>query len=68
MTTNISIPKGTIVGRIFSRSVIGDGLAPVTLLADVYVEATREVEGCWKYRVGRHEYLCAGSMAVEGGW
>jgi hypothetical protein len=58
MTTTISIPSGTIVGRI-----TGDKVTPVTLAARVYVDAYRDYDGSWVYSVGKQQYCCAGELA-----
>ena len=59
MTTTISIPEGTIVGRMTA-----DKVTPVTLAANVYVEAYRDYDGSWVYSVGKHQYCCAGGLAT----
>ena len=59
MTTTISIPEGTIVGRM-----TGDKVTPVTLLGTVYVEAYRDYDGSWVYSVGGQQYCCAGGLAT----
>jgi len=59
MTTTISIPEGTIVGRI-----TGDKAAPVTLVGSVEVKAYRDYDGSWVYSVGKQQYCCAGGLAT----
>ena len=59
MTTTISIPEGTIVGRM-----TGDKVTPVTLVGDAYVEAYRDYDGSWVYSVGKQQYCCAGGLAT----
>jgi hypothetical protein len=59
MTTTISIPEGTIVGRI-----TGDKVVPVTLVGTVYVEAYRDYDGAWVYSVCKEQYCCAGGLAT----
>ena len=59
MTTTISIPQGTIVGRID-----GGTTSLVTLSGSVYVEATREIDGSWAYNLGEKRFVCAGSSGT----
>ena len=59
MTITISIPEGTIVGRM-----TGDKVTPVTLVGSVYVEAYRDYDGSWVYSVGKQQYCCAGGLAT----
>ena len=59
MTTTISIPEGTIVGRM-----TGDKVTLVTLVGSVYVEAYRDYDGAWVYSVGKLQYCCAGGLAT----
>ena len=63
MTTTISIPEGTIVGRM-----TGDKVTPVTLLGTVYAEAYRDYDGSWIYSVGKQQYCCAGGLAIVEGF
>ena len=59
MTSTISIPEGTIVGRITDGKV-----TPVTLVGQVEVVAFRDYDGCWVYSVGKQQYCCAEGLAT----
>ncbi len=58
--TTIRINEGTIVGRLDGKTLTTRIMTPVTLVGDVYVEATREDDGSWGYTVGGKDYFAPG--------
>ena len=69
-TTSIFIPAKTIVFRLENVKIDGANTVknvPVELLGDVYVDATRHLDGGWGYTTGTgrktQAYCCAASSA-----